>query len=673
MVIMMLKKISIITICISFVLFSANHTSGQSLEVGYGHFGTMIYWEGEFPAGANIEIARTHGDRSSEEVRWSVRPAQTAEEFLRYAEERTPPVFKGVIPFNEESASFYVETFARESDVDKVTLTRAPNILFALGLAVWDTTAAENTTYRYRILVDGVAIDDGDILETELNEVDDWQPAFHSTSHNEPVIRSRWYIPDEYRGDVYTFLAYRSPPFETDYRFAGGFRGFEAVGDSLLAAFTDTTLARPGVYHHVIRPADRYGKMGPVSEYAQGANFPPTAEPMVTDMNAVGMEDSPAIQLEWRVVNHWRLRSLALYRGRTFEGPYELVRHFSPEDSTYLDPVDEVMEAYWYYFEMNDIARPEPIESVKIPAISDYSWPAAVPDSVAAVVDGPEIIIHWKRAGYQDRGYYVMRTQGFGEPDQMVSEFIHTDEERGHYEWTDTTAAHEPGHTYTYAVISESIGYEKSELSEIVHARPDVPIFVPAPTDLKLGRTGDSTFLLSWSDHSADESLHHMGYRVYQKDDRADDGFRLITPEMLLFETNSLELEEITPADTFVVKAFNIYDDESAFSNPVALHDPYFYHFGPEYLMGRNEGEGIRVSWNQPLRENISGYTLYRIDEADEQMQQVAELDNPSQTDWLDRQVTPGQTYYYFITAHDTTGLSSEASELLNIRRHGIN
>lgn len=666
----MVKKI--IGLTIVFELIAVCIIFAQSLDTGYGQFGAMIYWQGELPTEMHAEVVRTTIGQSEDEKRWAINPAQTVDQFMNNAE-KAPPVFRNLFQFTEESASSYITELSTVADVESITMHYAPTVLYSLGLAIWDSTAVQGNAYRYQIFLDGRPTDDGTILEADLRSDFTWEPEFHSTTHDMPDIRSRWYIADANSNDVATILGYRSPAAETSFKLIEGQRMFSVVSDSLLAVFTDTTAAKPGVYHYVIRPVNRYGELGPVSEYAQGSNFPPAAEPVVTDMNAVDLEDRPAIQLEWRVVNPWRLRSVALYRGRKFEGPYELVRHFSPEDSTYMDPVDEVMEAYWYYFEMNDIARPEPIESVKIPAISDYSWPAQVPDSVAAVVKGPEITIHWKRAGYQDRGYYVMRTQGFGEPDQMVSEFIHTDEEGDHYEWTDTTAAHEPGHTYTYAVISESIGYEKSELSEVVHVRPDLPIFVPAPTDVKLRRTGDSTFLLSWSDHSADESLHHMGYRVYQKDDRADDGFRLITPEMLLFETNSLELEEITPADTFVVKAFNIYDDESVYSLPAALHDPYFYHFGPEYLMGRNEGEGIRVSWNQPLRENISGYTLYRIDEADEQMQQVAELDNPSQTNWLDRQVTPGQTYYYFITAQDSTGLGSEASELLNIRRHGIN
>jgi len=383
---------------------------------------------------------------------------------------------------------------------------------------------------------------------------------------------------------------------------------------------------------------------------------------------ATGLSDQPAIRLNWRIRNAWRIRSLALYRSREFDGPYELLRYVPPRDTTYLDHVDDVMESYFYHFVIEDIALSEPIVTIRAAALSDYPWPAEIPDSVAAVVNGPEITIHWKRAGFQDRGYYVMRTQGFGEPNQLVSELIRVVEGQEYYEWTDTTAAMSPEHTYGYGVISESIGYVQSELSEVVHARPDVPIHVPAPRDLRISRTGDTTFLLSWSDHSSDETIHHLGYRVYQRDDTVEDGYRVLTSEMLLFETNWIELSNITLEDTFVVKAYNIFGDESVYSLPASLHDPFFYRFGPEYLMGQNEEEGIRVRWNRPLRSNITGYTLYRIGE-DERMVQVATPD-ADETSLLDTQVNPGETYYYFITAHESAGMSSMASELLNITRY---
>jgi hypothetical protein len=645
-------------------------TTGPSLDAGVGDFGAMVYWQGELPPLDGAEIVRTTDGLRSEEMRWRIRTAQTPEEFLQNAE-KTPPIFRDILPFTEESARFFLEQLAEEKTVEMIPMSHMPGVLYALGLAVWDTSVVQGETYHYTIILGGAPVDDGTTLEATLRKEYDWYPVFHSATHNQPVIRTRWRIPNDRIEEVTTFLGYRTAPFDPDYKLVDGTRGFMVVEGNFLAVFSDTTtLTKPGVYHYIIRTVNRFGEIGPVSEYAQGANFSPETEPLMVYFKAHNLQDRPAIRLEWKLHNPWRIRTMALYRSRTFDGQYELLGYVSPRDTVYIDYIDDMMESYFYYFEMEDIARLEPITSARTPGLSDYPWPAEVPNSVESVVNGADITIRWKRAGFQDRGYYVMRTQGYGEPNQLVSEFIRVVEGQEYYEWTDTTAAMSPEHTYGYGVISESIGYVQSELSEVVHARPDVPIHVPAPRDLRISRTGDTTFLLSWRDHSSDETLHHLGYRVYQRDNSAEDGYRMLTPEMLMFETNWLKLSDITPEDTFTVKAYNIFGDESVYSWPASLHDPFFYRFGPEYLMGQNEEEGIRVRWNRPLRSNITGYTLYRIGPEDEQMYQVAEVGDPSQTNWLDTEVTPGETYYYFITAHESAGMSSMASELLNITRY---
>jgi hypothetical protein len=660
----MFRRLSIIAITIG-QLFGDN-ASSQSIEVGFGHFGAMIYWQGDLPSADGTEIRRTTEGKADEEMRWAIRLARTPEEFL-FNLQRKPPVFKNLFTFTDETAAIFLDRLFRASRVERIPLNQFPNVLFALGLAVWDTTVVQGETYRYQILIEGVPVDDGVFLRTEVPTDYDWLPIFRNASDDRSYIQSRWYIPLEKRDEVITFLGYRSLPFEPDYQLIDGMRDFTIVDDTLIAVFTDTTLIKQGLYHYVIRPVNRFGELGPISEYAQGANFPEGSEPLLVYFNATGQRDRPAIHLEWRIRNSWRLRSLALYRSRQWDGQYELLRYISPQDTSYIDHVDDVMESYFYYFEMHDVVWPEPVVTIRAAALSDYPWPAEIPNSVEAIVNGPEITIRWKRSGFQDRGYFVMRTQGYGQPEDIVSEFIHVVEGEEYYEWTDTTAALLPEHTYGYSVISESIGYVHSEQSEVVHARPDIPLFVPAPRDLRISRSGDTLYLLSWSDHSSDETLHHLGYRVYQRDETADDGYRVLTPEMLLFETNWLELFHITPQDTFVVKAYNIFGDESAYSGPIALHDPFFYRFGPEYLMGFNEEEGIRVRWNRPLRSNITGYTLYRIGE-DERMVQVA-TPGVEETSFLDTRVNPGETYYYFITARESGGLSSMASELLNITR----
>lgn len=649
-------------------MLTSGSVAGQAvLEAGYGQFGAMIYWQGDLPPADGAEIVRTTEGSPDDEMRWHIVTAGTPEEFLSNAE-NVPPVFRDVLPFTEESAGYFLEKLVEESTVEMIPMSHMPNVLYALGLAVWDTTVVQGETYRYRIMVNGAPVDDGVTLVTTLREEYDWVPGFYSTTHNQPVIRSRWRIPGEKIDEVYTFLGYRTAPFAPDYERVDGTRGFMVVEDNLLAVFTDTTaMEKPGVYHYVIRPVSRFGALGPVSEYAQGANFPTHTEPLLVYFKAEGTKEKPEIHLEWRVQNPWRLRTMALYRGRTYDGDYELIGYVSPHDSTYTDYVDDVMESYFYYMEMEDIARPDPLISARIPGLTEYAWPAEVPDSVEAIVDGAEITVRWKRAGFQDRGYYVLRTEGYGEPETIVSEFIPVTDGQDYYEWRDTTAALSPRYTYGYGVVSESIGYVKSELSEVVHARPDVPLFVPAPADLQLTRTGDTTFLLRWADHSQDETIHHAGYHVFRKDVAAEDGYRRLTTEMLLFDTNWLELPDITPQDTFVVKAYNTFGDESAFSRPVSLHDPFFYRFGPQYLMGQNEDDGIHVRWNRPLRSTITGYILYRIDEGEE-MKQIAALD-VTETSYLDTEVRRGETYYYFITAHESTGLSSQASEVLNITR----
>jgi hypothetical protein len=294
-------------------------------------------------------------------------------------------------------------------------------------------------------------------------------------------------------------------------------------------------------------------------------------------------------------------------------------------------------------------------------------WPAEVPDSVNAVAEGPAIRVFWKGAGSQDRGFYVMRTEGYGEPDQIVSPFIHASDSIDVYSWLDTSSQLNGANYYSYTVISESIGYNQSPQAEPVSVRPDVPVYIPAPQDLKLTRESDSTFLLRWQDLSGEESNNHYGYQVFQKDAKAEGGYRVLTPEPLTFETNYYVLNRVTPRDTFMVRAYNIFGNASANSEPVALHDPFFYKFGPEYVMGKSVEKGIELNWNRPLRSDVTRYHIYRITEGGEKAE-IAALP-VTETTFVDTKVKTGETYYYFITADAKGGLSSEASETLFITR----
>lgn len=652
-------------VLIGCVLVNINFLSGQSIDGGYGHYGAMIYLRGNVPAG-DVEIRRTGGGQSYEARVFKIRPVENVEQFLLNVE-KLPAPFKGLFPFTAESATYYLEKLKGASTIESIPMSQTPNVLFALGLAVRDTTVMTYMNYSYQLYVNGVAASKELAVQTTLDEDDGWKPGFYSGTNNERIIRCRWSIPYERKSEVYSYVAYRTAPFNSDYQPVSGISSFFVSGDTILAVFMDTTsLYAPGIYQYKIRTIDRFGRWGPMSDYGEGSNFTPVSEPVMVYFDAQGLNDKPAIKLQWRILNDWRIRAMTLYRSRSYAGPYEMVGHFSAQDSSYIDPVTDVMESYFYYFDMQDIAQETPISTAKVTSVSRYQVPAEVPFNVVTTSEGPSIHVSWQRASHQDRGYYVLRTEGYGTPEKIVSPFISASDNTDHYSWTDTTAL-EPDEYYTYAVISESIGYVKSALSEVVSARPDVPVYIPAPSNLSISRQDDTTFLLSWKDMSADESNNHLGYRVYQKDVKAKDGYRLLTPEMLVFETNFILLHHITPEDAFMVRAYNIFGNESTDSELISLHEPYFYKFGPEYLMGKNETTGIRLRWNHPVRSDIARYKLYRVG-ADKKMTLLTTV-KESETSFLDTKVKAGMTYYYVITAETKRGLASEASEVLQVKR----
>ena len=105
---------------------------GQSLEAGYGQFGTMLYWKGKIPNAERIEIRRTPEAESIETVSWPIHRATTVDQFLHNAAVM-PPIFRNLFPFTEKSAGFYIEKLNTGTSLESIPALQTPNVLFALG------------------------------------------------------------------------------------------------------------------------------------------------------------------------------------------------------------------------------------------------------------------------------------------------------------------------------------------------------------------------------------------------------------------------------------------------------------------------------------------------------------------------------------------------------------
>ena len=75
----------------------------------------------------------------------------------------------------------------------------------------------------------------------------------------------------------------------------------------------------------------------------------------------------------------------------------------------------------------------------------------------------------------------------------------------------------------------------------------------------------------------------------------------------------------------------------------------------------------IRVSWSPPLGPDVAGYRVYRS--TGEGAFSLAGQVGAAETTWIDRNVKPGSTYRYSVTAIDTATPpnESERSEIVDV------
>lgn len=72
--------------------------------------------------------------------------------------------------------------------------------------------------------------------------------------------------------------------------------------------------------------------------------------------------------------------------------------------------------------------------------------------------------------------------------------------------------------------------------------------------------------------------------------------------------------------------------------------------------------EAIYLYWHPVEVEDIEGYRLYWNDTPEGLFELMVDLDHPD-TDWVDNDVTNGETYYYRVSAYDEDGNESDLSD----------
>lgn len=215
----------------------------------------------------------------------------------------------------------------------------------------------------------------------------------------------------------------------------------------------------------------------------------------------------------------------------------------------------------------------------------------------------------------------------------------------------------------TSSIVFGNTGYTRRFLVRITESIP-VP---EAPVGLS-GNLKNGKVLLYWKGNS---ELDLAGYNVYRSTTPGS-GYQRINYSLVV---KHKYIDEEMPSDDthyyYVVTAVNDAGGESGYSNEVEVYIPPEVEppDPPQRLRGRSVPFGVMLLWKENSEDDLAGYNIYRSTTTGSGYQKI----NTSLIRWYrytDKDVTTGETYYYVVTAVNTSGGESGYSNEVKVTIH---
>ena len=225
-----------------------------------------------------------------------------------------------------------------------------------------------------------------------------------------------------------------------------------------------------------------------------------------------------------------------------------------------------------------------------------------------------------------------------------------------------------------YSVRLANASGQKGAFSNFVVIEP-LPRVASAPTSL-IAAVSQESITLNWNapkeniDRSAQVNL--LGFYVYRSTSENEPA-KLLTKSPVTGTTYRDEYFEFGKQYYYFVRAVSASTEavpiESDESNIVKIKPIDTFAPAPPSAITLAAGQNIiSIFFAINVEKDIAGYRIYRSDDPALPKQQWVQLTSEllKTNTFQDRSVTPGKTYYYFLTATDTSRNVSEASEVVS-------
>lgn len=464
------------------------------------------------------------------------------------------------------------------------------------------------------------------------------------------------------------------------------FRGTSAAGPFVLMGrvsnpeYVDSSVSRNSLYYYKIRALNSKGLRSEFSPVISAETAPTPNPPVI--LRAEGHIRS--IQLTWSPSpipsdDPMKMKGYKLYRAKVEKGPFQEIANILGKDlgigiasSTPLDRLFKVSytdrnladgEDYYYrvtaYNEKNlESEMSFPIRGNTVPVVSTC---AAQGDMVREIriscepINSPFI-----------KGYYVYRRAPDHAEFAKIKKIEKSPLGSGRIQYTDTEGLSDGTKYYYHVTAYEEPDLETSpsfELSAVTKGKPSAPTGFSAKSGL-VGKVE-----LSWA-QSFENDVE--GYNLYYSD-RKDGEYVLL--KKIVGRNSNHHVDDIRGFGKlddnqtlyYRLTSFNKVNIESYPAATVSATTKK-RPSRPQALQGKSQRvREVPLSWVPNPESDIAAYLLYRSTTTrDSDFVKIAGVN--AGTDYLDKDLKDGMTYYYRLQVEDKDGLISDLSETATVQ-----
>lgn len=572
------------------------------------------------------------------------------------------------IPANELPLETIWQKAKRYERLDSLKYFGNPLIVrLALGVCFLDKQVSEGTKYAYRI---SKLDKDNRVMTSFLTNDISFPGTFqnnkmivNSKESSENSIRINWVLTEG--NNPARFKVFRRMNFEGDFSEIFPQNIYNSNDTDILFSIVDSTVSPNNVYEYYALPVDYYQNPGIASDtvavpaYSFNKLFPPY------DITVTGLDSIGALVLKWKQDENNKLISVKIFRSKYFDKDFEAIAEVTGLDSFYVDRTAEPMTKYYYYLELNDPFSEALLSSAKVFGLyksSEIPPPPFLLNDVASV--GVKLV--WNKPDDFVNTYHIYRKIS---DESSFSEFAMVNSQDSIVTFTDTSLAIN-GNLVYYSVRSGNTSGNISEFSDTLQVFPVSVIPLNAPKEIK-GYAQDGMVYLYWENMFADNP-NIEGYKVFRKsksDQNINPNFVALFDTLIPPKQNNFIDTTVVEGDdyNYAVKAFDISGNESEYSSTIEIKIPEIPILPPSGLTVTNRDDGILIRWDAPVDNNIKQIKIFRYERGVDPNQ--IGIVNLQDSEFIDTTPVKGNLYFYFITSVSNSGIESNPSEELGIRR----